>query len=294
MSDDGARRPVKRGLSALMADIGVTATDMADRPRTPERTLPIEQLAANPDQPRRTFDEAALSDLSASIAQKGILQPLIVRPRGEGAYQIVAGERRWRAAQQAGLHEVPVIVRDLDDAEVLEIGIIENIQRADLNAIEEAAGFRQLMDSFGHTQEQLSTILGKSRSHVANLMRLLKLPEAVQSHVREGRLSAGHARALVTTDNAESLAQDVIQKGLSVRETERLARGPSEIRPVALRRRPAPDADTAALEGDLSASVGLGVSIEHRGADGGGRVTIRYRTLEDLDRICGLLSSGRG
>src|SRR6056297_3230308 len=199
MADKKKPRGLGRGLSALMADVGPEPTAEGEpRPRQPDMMIPIDQIAPNPDQPRRQFTQDAMDDLTRSIREKGIIQPLIVRPVGEGAYEIVAGERRWRAAQQAQLHEVPAIVRDFDDSEVLEVAIIENIQRADLNAVEEAAGYRQLMEKFGHTQERLAEALGKSRSHIANLMRLLNLPEDVQSLLRDGAISAGHARALIT------------------------------------------------------------------------------------------------
>ena len=217
------RRGLGRGLSALMADIGTDATVN----RRFETQLSVHALAPNPNQPRRDFPGEAMDDLAASIRQKGILQPLIVRPGAtEGSYEIVAGERRWRAAQLAGLHEVPVVIRNFDDTEVLEVAIIENIQRADLNPIEEAAGYRALMDRFGHTQERLGEALSKSRSHIANLLRLLNLPVEVQDHVREGRLSSGHARALVTATDPVALARQVIARGLSVRETESLMRVP--------------------------------------------------------------------
>jgi len=297
MAEAPQKRAMRRGLSALMADVGVSPSDMGGR-GSAERTVPIEQLHPNPDQPRRTFNEQELSDLAASIAQKGILQPLIVRrdPKQENGYQIVAGERRWRAAQRAGLHEAPVVVRDLNDTEVLEIGIIENIQRADLNAIEEAQGFRQLMDRFGHTQDQLSTVLGKSRSHIANLMRLLKLPDAVQEYVRVGTLSAGHARALINAPDAERLARDIISKGLSVRETERLVKGATEgsDKPKAsAKAKVEKDADTRSLEGDLSAALSMAVSIDHKPGSEAGSLTISYKDLDQLDRLCGLLSGGR-
>lgn len=295
MTDTVPNRPMRRGLSALMADVGVTPGDAAPTSRGGERFLAIEKLHPNPDQPRRQFQEETLSDLAASIAQRGIIQPLIVRPHPErpGEYQIVAGERRWRAAQRAGLHDVPVIQRDLDDTEVLEVAIIENIQRSDLNAIEEAVGFRQLMEKFGHTQEQLSEVLGKSRSHIANLMRLLKLPESVQDHLRDGTLSAGHARALINSADPVGLARQVIGRGLSVRETERLAKGREEKSSGPKLSVPKQkDADTRALEGDLSAALGLGVSIDHDHGAEGGRMSIRYRSLDQLDRLCALLSSG--
>lgn len=288
-------RGLGRGLSALMAD--VTADPVAsgeNLARRPDMLVPIERLKPNPDQPRRTFNAEDLNDLSASVKEKGIIQPLIVRKVGED-YQIVAGERRWRAAQQAQLHEVPVLVRELDDTEVLEIAIIENIQRADLNAVEEAAGYRQLMDRFGHTQEKLAEALGKSRSHIANLLRLLSLPEDVQDMVKEGQLSAGHARALITADNASELARQVMRGALSVRATEALVkkqqRGdqPAVERPKPVK--PEKDADTKALEGDLSAMLGMKVIIDHKPGGETGQITIKYDTLDQLDEICGRLSS---
>ncbi len=298
MSDHDQKRPMRRGLSALMADVGVAPGDIGRQAPNPDREVPIENLHANPEQPRRSFREEDLSDLASSIAEKGILQPIIVRPspQRDGEFEIVAGERRWRAAQRAGLHAVPVIQRQLDDTEVLEIAIIENIQRADLNAVEEAAGFQQLMDRFGHTQEQLAKVLGKSRSHIANVLRLLKLPDAIQDYLRDGALSAGHARALLTADDPEGLAKQVVSKGLSVRETERLAKGRSLDRPTdkASPNSTEKDADTRALEGDLSAALKLGVSIDHGAAGDGGRLSIRYKSLEDLDRLCSLLSNGLG
>lgn len=298
MPDHDQKRPMRRGLSALMADVGVAPGDIGRQAPSPDREVPIENLHANPDQPRRSFREEDLSDLASSIAEKGILQPIIVRPspQRDGEFEIVAGERRWRAAQRAGLHAVPVIQRQLDDTEVLEIAIIENIQRADLNAIEEAAGFQQLMDRFGHTQEQLAKVLGKSRSHIANVLRLLKLPDAIQDYLRDGALSAGHARALLTADDPEGLAKQVVSKGLSVRETERLAKGRSMDRPAgkASPKGTEKDADTRALEGDLSAALKLSVSIDHGAAGDGGRLSIRYKSLEDLDRLCSLLSNGLG
>ena len=292
-SNDGRR--MRRGLSALLADVGVSADDALASARTPERSMPIEQIHPNPDQPRRAFSEEALSDLAASIARRGIIQPLIVRPLPgrQGEMQIVAGERRWRAAQQAGLHEVPVIVRQLDDTEVLEVAIVENIQRADLNAIEEAASFQQLMHRFGHTQEQLSEVLGKSRSHITNLLRLLKLPGSVQDMVRQGTLSAGHARALVVCDDPADMARQVVARGMSVRQTEQFVKQ-AATPPAPRRKAQAKDADTAALEADLSAAIGSPVSIDHDGASGAGSVTIRYASLEDLDRVCARLSRGAG
>lgn len=276
-----------------MADVDL-APGAAGATRQGDESLPIEQLTPNPDQPRRHFEPEALAELAASIRNRGVLQPLIVRPHPKepGLFQIVAGERRWRAAQIAQLHELPVLVRDLDDTEMLEVALIENIQRADLNPIEEAASFRQLMDRFGHTQEKLAEALDKSRSHISNLLRLLNLPDQVQSYVRDGALSAGHARALITTPDPVALARKVIEKNLSVRETEALARGATEQRAPRQRSvRAEKDADTRALESDLSAQLKMRVQIEHAGQDGG-RLTISYRDLDQLDRLCALLGGG--
>ncbi len=287
------RRGLGRGLSALMADVHLGAGEdrSSDTPRRADTRLPVEKIEPNPDQPRRDFDPEALQELAESIRAKGVIQPLIVRenPRKTDSYEIVAGERRWRAAQMAQLHDVPVLIRDFNDTEVLEVAIIENIQRADLNAIEEALGYRQLMDRFGHTQEKLAEGLSKSRSHIANLLRLLTLPEEVQTWLREGQLSAGHARALITTADPVALARQVIARGLSVRETERLAKAPTK--PAAPRpdRRHEKDADTRVLEQDLSANLKMKVVIDHKGHDGG-HLVITYKTLEQLDELCQLLS----
>jgi ParB family transcriptional regulator, chromosome partitioning protein len=285
-------RGLGRGLSALMADVTPQATT-----GTPRRDIqvPTERLVANPNQPRRSFGQGDLEDLAASIREKGILQPLIVRATGGGNYEIVAGERRWRAAQLAQLHQVPVLVRDFDDIEVLEVAIIENIQRADLNAMEEAAGFRQLMDSFGHTQEKLAGALGKSRSHIANLLRLLTLPTDVQDLLREGKLSNGHARALITAENPSELARQVVKEGLSVRATERLAKTvegeKTGVKPKPGKRSaPDKDADTRALEADLAVILRMGVSIEHLAGGESGQVVISYATLDQLDELCNKLS----
>ena len=225
---DKKQRGLGRGLSALMSDIEPTPTRVAPpKGGSGNVFVPIEQLKTNPGQPRQTFDQAELDELAASIREKGIIQPLIVRnaPDSPGYYQIVAGERRWRAAQQAQLHDVPVIIRSFSDQDVHEIALIENIQRSDLNAIEEAQGYRVLMEKFHHTQERLAEALGKSRSHIANCLRLLTLPPNIQNLVQNRLLSAGHARALVTSKNPDALAQEIMQKGLSVRETEALAAG---------------------------------------------------------------------
>ncbi|MGZ3214988.1 ParB/RepB/Spo0J family partition protein [Paracoccus sp. T5] len=295
MSDSKiAKRGLGRGLSALMADM-----DLGPEPKSAvgkDRTLvPIEQVTANPDQPRRSFDPEALQELAASLKQRGILQPLIVRPHPQdaGLFQIVAGERRWRAAQMAQLHEVPVIIRDMSDTEVLEVAIIENIQRADLNAIEEAASFRQLMDRFGHTQERLAEALNKSRSHIANLLRLLNLPDTVQEMVKDGKLSAGHARALITAPDSAQLARRVAEKGLSVRETEEMVRKlaqPRADRNPRHGRADDKDADTRALEADLTAQLKMKVQISPTGA-AAGELTIAYRDLDELERLCQLLGT---
>jgi len=276
-----------------MADVGVD-NDRVDRPRRPDQSVPVEALHPNPNQPRRSFDPTALAELAASIREKGIIQPLIVRndPAHPGAYEIVAGERRWRAAQMAQLHELPVILRNYSDSEVLEIAIIENIQRADLNAIDEAAGYRQLMDRFGHTQDNLATALGKSRSHIANQMRLLTLPDEVQTHVIEGRLTAGHARTLVGHPRASELANQIITRKLSVREAERLVKSPQSARPAVKRSEATKDADTVQIEQELSATLKMSVTIDHISGEEGGRMTLRYRNLAQLDDLLRALSGG--
>lgn len=291
------RRNLGRGLSALLGDIegGVTVeeppktTGDASAARQAVNTLPVEQIRPNPEQPRRDFAETELDELSASIRERGIIQPLIVRPdpQQQGYYQIVAGERRWRAAQRAQIHDVPVVVRDLDDRTMLELAIIENVQRTDLNPIEEALGYSQLIERFSYTQEELARIVGKSRPHIANLLRLISLPEQVKRLVRQGKLSAGHARALVTAADPVALAERAVAAGLSVRQLEKLAR-----RVPQPRRSPRPqralekDADTRVLEGDLSAAIGMKVEIVHGGPEGSGHLRITYRSLDDLDRLC--------
>ncbi len=287
------RRGLGRGLSALMADIKFDSAE-PEQPRRGDYLVPVEKIVPNPNQPRRDFAPDALQDLANSLRQKGVIQPLIVRAIPDSdMFEIIAGERRWRAAQLAGLHQLPVLVREFDDAEVIEIAIIENIQRADLNAIEEALAYRQLMERFGHTQEKLAEALSRSRSHIANLLRLLSLPEDVQVLVRDGSLSAGHARALIPAGNPSAMAQQVVKRGLSVRETERLMKETAESLGKAKTKRPGKfekDADTRALEADLSANLKMLVKIDHFPGNDGGQVTIRYRTLEDLDLLCAALS----
>ena len=283
------KRGLGRGLSALMADVDLIPSAQPVQ----RQSLPVEQLIPNPDQPRRIFSPEALQELADSLRLRGMLQPLIVRPHPSdpALYQIVAGERRWRAAQMAQLHEVPVIISNLDDSEVLEVAIVENIQRADLNAIEEASSYRQLMDRFGHTQEKIAEVLNKSRSHIANLLRLLNLPEQIQTWLQEGKLTAGHARALITAPNAIELARKVIDRNLSVRETEELVRKQAEPKQVqkASKRSSEKDADTRALEGDLSSQLKMSVSINHVGTEGG-QMVITYRDLDQLDRLCQVLA----
>lgn len=287
-------RGLGRGLSALMADVSTASSPAPEAPRRPDMQIAIDRIHPNPDQPRRSFNEDALAELAASIAEKGVIQPLIVRPspRQADAFEIVAGERRWRASQRVPLHEVPVIVRDFDDTEVLEVAIIENIQRADLNPVDEAAGYRQLMDRFGHTQDQLATALGKSRSHIANLLRLLSLPDPVQRLMVEGHLSAGHARTLVGQDDAEALARRIVKDGLSVREAEKLAKarkgGAQEARGPA--KPNVKDADTRQIEAELAATLKMKVSIDHDASGQAGTVSIRYDSLEQLDDLLRVLS----
>lgn len=287
------RRGLGRGLSALMADVAETQTVSAQG--SSEQFVPIEQVSPNPEQPRKRFDADDLDDLANSIREKGVIQPLIVRRREDRSFEIVAGERRWRASQMAKLHEIPVIVREFTDVEVLEVAIIENIQRADLNSIEEAAGYRQLMDRFGHTQEKMAEALGKSRSHIANLLRLLNLPETVLEMVRRGDLTAGHARTLVPANDPVKLAKLIIAGGLSVRAAEGLVKkeqnadGETE-KPMPKRSGDQKDADTRALEGDLSANLGMKVSLSHKPGQEAGQLTVQYKTMEELDELCRLLS----
>jgi ParB family chromosome partitioning protein len=294
MAGSDKKRGLGRGLSALMADV--------NEPQTREATgvpldqmIPIEKIRPNPDQPRKQFEVAPLDELVASIREKGVLQPLIVRRVGD-MYEIVAGERRWRAAQQAQLHQLPVVVRDFTDTEVLEVAIIENIQRADLNPIEEAAGYQQLMDRFGHTQEKMAEALGKSRSHIANLLRLLNLPSSIQNHVLKGELSAGHARALITATDPEGLAKKIISGGLSVRATEALVKKSVQTPPenkfggTSKPSGPEKDADTKALEADLSAATGVKVSLTHKPNGEAGQLTLHYTSLDQLDDLCRKLS----
>jgi ParB family transcriptional regulator, chromosome partitioning protein len=289
------RRPsgLGRGLSALMGEVErEQPLDAGEQRGEGVRMLAVADIRPHPDQPRRHFDEEQLEELAQSIAERGVLQPIVVRKVGAG-FQIVAGERRWRAAQRARLHEVPALIRELSDTETLEIAIIENIQRADLNAIEEAEAYQRLVSDFGHSQEALGKLVHKSRSHVTNLLRLLDLPSSVRQEVAHGALSMGHARALITASDPEKLAAEVIRRGLSVRETERLARNAKggSSRSAGAKTTPVPDADIAALERQLGDMLGLAVKIAHGGE--GGTVTLAYSSLDQLDMICQRLSGER-
>ncbi|MER8374377.1 ParB/RepB/Spo0J family partition protein [Mesorhizobium sp. M1396] len=294
MSDDLSRKRLGRGLAALIGEI--------DRPEAPEKPgmsadgkVPIEFLTPNPKNPRRHFGDAELTDLAQSIREHGVVQPVVARPSPTqaGRYEIIAGERRWRAAQRAGLSEIPVIIREVNDRTALELAIIENVQRTDLNAVEEALGYQQLIDEHGYTQADLGQVIGKSRSHVANTLRLLKLPDVIRDMLVDGALSAGHARTLVTAEDPAGLAKRIVEEGLSVRQAEALAQMPAG---GAKEAKPAPspeqkDADTLALEKLLTDTIGMIVSVDHKGK--GGVLRIAYRSLEQLDELCRRLKQER-
>lgn len=280
---DPRRRSLGRGLDALLGgDETAAPSDSGSTVKTIQ-TLPVEFVHAGAFQPRKKFDAQELDILADSIRQNGVLQPILVRPdpARDGVYQIVAGERRWRAAQQAQLHEIPVVVKELGDAQALEIALVENLQRQDLSPLEEAEGFRRLMEEFSHTQEKLAAVIGKSRSHVANMIRLLGLPDRVKRLLDSGELSAGHARALLNAEDPEGLAEQVVLRGLNVRQTERLTKA-GKAKPA---RRPdrGKSADTRALEQELGNRLGLSVTIRERGE--GGAIVIRYKSLEQLDDV---------
>ena len=296
MAEDGTRPRLGRGLAALLADTSaqMPAPSEAVRDRT---RLPTGMLEPNPRNPRHNFDSAELDDLAASIREKGILQPILVRPSAgaHNRYEIIAGERRWRAAQQAGLAEVPVVVVAASDSEALELAIIENVQRADLNAIEEARGYERLSHEFGYSQSDLARVIGKSRSHVANTVRLLKLPEPVSRMVSGGQLSAGHARALLAFDDPEPVARRVVQRGLNVREVELLAQRHTDKQAgqgiaVLPPKKPRRSQEAVAVAEELSTLLGLSVSLDHKGP-AGGELRIRYATLEQLHGLCRQLRS---
>lgn len=284
MSDDPSRKRLGRGLAALIGEMDKPQPATAHRIGADSR-VPIEHVSPNPRNPRRTFGEADLVDLSQSIREHGIVQPVVVRPSAGGRYEIIAGERRWRAAQRAGLTEIPVIIRDVDDRVALELAIIENVQRADLNPVEEAIGYQQLIDEHNYTQADLGQVIGKSRSHVANTLRLLRLPDVVRDMLVDGSLSAGHARTLVTAADPAALARRIVEDGLSVRQAEALAQEPATVAErEAPASRPAKNADMLALEKLLSDATGLRVTITH--GNRGGEMKIGYRTLEQLDDLC--------
>lgn len=278
------RKVLGRGLSALMADVNPVVDGNKDEDNKGLITLSVDQIEPNPNQPRRTFSTDSLMDLSNSIIEKGIIQPLIVRAISKTPvkYQIVAGERRWRAAQMAKLHKIPVVVRSFSDVEVLEIAIIENIQRSDLSPIDEANGYQQLIDRFNHTQDKISRALGKSRSHIANLLRLLNLPNDVQTLLNSGALSIGHARALITRKDASLLAKEIIRKKLSVREVEKLVKIDfvEKQKSSFIKRK---DADTREIEANLKASIGMPVDINHNTLTEAGELKIKYKSLDQLD-----------
>jgi ParB family chromosome partitioning protein len=284
-------RGLGRGLSALMGDMSTNPIESTESAQniSNERLVPVEKIYPNPNQPRKTFQEEKLIELANSIKTKGIVQPLIVRKKKgtKESFEIVAGERRWRAAQRAQIHELPVIVKEFSDIEVLEIAIIENVQRADLNPIEEAIGYKSLMDNFDHTQEGLSKEIGKSRSHIANLLRLLNLPTEVQEFLISGQLTSGHARALVTCENPLTLAKKIISLGLSVRDSERLVRNTGQ-KKIKTKTKEKP-ADTILLEADLSMALKMKVSINHEEGKEKGLISISYGSLDELDRISEVL-----
>lgn len=287
MAEEQGRSRLGRGLAALIGDVG-EEMGAIDRARG-QRRVPVEFLKASPRNPRRSFGEDDLEELTASIRERGILQPIIVRPIGGmlDAYEIIAGERRWRAAQRAGLADVPVILVEATDREALEIAIVENVQRTDLNAIEEAAGYERLIAEFNYTQNDLARVIGKSRSHVANTLRLAKLPASVRAMVSGGSVSAGHARALLSVSDPELMARKIVEDGLSVRDIERIvqneARGETKSLPG--KAKAEKDPDTRAVEKALEDALGLSIAIQHR-ANGGGEVRIGYKTLEQLDALC--------
>ena len=280
------KKRLGRGLAALIGDDATDESVVQDIRSL--RHMPIDLLKASPNNPRKHFADSELEDLARSIRDKGLLQPIVVRPLTGGEYEIVAGERRWRAAQRAGIHDVPVLIRELSDGEALEVALIENIQRSDLNPLEEARAYGLLMEQFSYTQQQLADSIGKSRSHIANTIRLMNLPDSVRKEIEAGNLTAGHARALVATDSPAELADKIIKLGLSVREAEGLAREAAAPKPA--KPKPEKDADTRALEKLVSESVGLRVEITHK-AGAGGMMSISYKTLDQLEDICRRLQS---
>jgi ParB family chromosome partitioning protein len=289
MADEAARPRLGRGLAALIGDVGEDE-QVSQSPRQGQKRIPIEFLRANLKNPRKSFAEDDLQELAASVKEKGVLQPILGRAvqGANNVFEIIAGERRWRAAQRAGVHDVPVVVLEIDDKEALEIAIVENVQRADLNAIEEAAGYHALITAYSHTQEALAKIIGKSRSHIANTLRLLKLPDDVKAAVLDGKLSAGHARALINNPDPSAAAKRIIEGGLSVRDAEALGQSAGAAKAKKPGRK---DEDTTVLEKILSDALGLNVEVAHKGP--GGQVIVRYSSLEQLDEIARRLKRAR-
>jgi ParB family chromosome partitioning protein len=284
LPDDGRSR-LGRGLAALMGDVGAETTATPERARN-QRRVPIEYLRPNPRNPRRNYSDAELDELAASIKERGIIQPVVVRPvRGaKDAYEIIAGERRWRAAQRAALHEIPIVPFEASDSEALELAIIENVQRADLNPLEEAGGYQMLASEYGHSHEDIAKIVGKSRSHVTNTLRLLKLPEPVKAYIHAGKITAGAARMLIGASDPEEMAREIVDRGLNVRQVEALAKDRSSGSGKAVKKRVVKNADTIALERRLSDALGLTVTLDHR-SNKGGVLQIHYRTLDQLDEV---------
>jgi ParB family chromosome partitioning protein len=292
MADDAGRSRLGRGLASLMGDVGAE-TQASERGARSQRKVPIEFVRANPRNPRKLFSDTELSELADSIRERGVIQPIVVRARGADHYEIIAGERRWRASQRAGLHEIPVVVLDVSDAEALELAIIENVQRSDLNPLEEASGYLSLSNEYSHSQEDIAKIVGKSRSHIANTLRLLHLPEKVKAYINSGKLTAGHARMLVGQPNAEELADQIVDQGLNVRQVEAMARdsGRAKAREGKRGGQSGKDANTEVLERRLADTLGLTVTIDQR-ATGGGTWHVKYRTLEQLDDVVARLERG--
>jgi len=280
MAEESTRSRLGRGLASLIGEMGAETNTAPERARS-QRKIPIEFLRPNPRNPRREFPVAQLDELAGSIKERGIIQPIAVRPlRGPNeAYEIIAGERRWQAAQRAGLHDVPVVVLDVSDAEALELAIVENVQREDLNPLEEATGYQSLLSEFRYHQDDIAKVVGKSRSHIANMLRLLKLPEFVKTAIRSGQISAGHARALIGHPEPERLAQQIIERGLNVRQVEALVRNHGKAA-IPTRQARQKEADTVAMEKQVSDALGLAVTIDHGG--NGGAVHIKYRSLDQL------------
>ena len=307
MADDNSKKRLGKGLAALIGDLDQPVKSSETNKEAAIsaggiKTVPIEHIRANPNNPRRMFSEAELQDLTASIKEHGVVQPILVRPAkgedlGGAKYEIIAGERRWRASQKAGIHEMPIVIRDVEDKQALELAIIENVQRSYLNSMEEALGSQQLIDEYDYSQNDLAQVIAKSRSHVANTLRLLKLPESIQKLVSDGDLSAGHARTLVTADDPQGLAQRIVKEGLSVRQAEALAQGGGQ---GALETKSVPksafasnekSADIRALEQRLEDAMGLKFDLKHQDK-GSGEMKIKYKTLEQLDEICRRLENG--